>query len=127
VNGVVYSGHPSIFCLDVDGSATMVDPKPTFSSIAFSCPAGPFRTTDNDQPTAPQALFTAGPNNIATGYTPTFSQVFINGSNESGRVATNPTPFSSFLQSAGFIAAVSGPNDNWYVGWTCGLAGAASC
>ncbi len=127
LNGVVYSAHPSIPCLDVDGSATLADPKPTFSSIAFACAGGPYRTTDNDQPTAPEALFTAGPNNIATGYTPTFSQVFINGSNESGRVATNPAPFSAFFLATSYVGAVSGLNDNWYVGWTCGLAGAASC
>ncbi|MFM8375798.1 MAG: hypothetical protein ACKN9P_07045, partial [Phenylobacterium sp.] len=127
LNGVVYSANTSIPCLDVDGSATMTDPKPSFSSIAFSCAGGPYRTTDNDQATAPEALFTAGPNNIATGYTPTFSQVFINGSNESGRVATNPTPFSAFFLATSYIGAVSGLNDNWYVGWTCGLAGAASC
>jgi hypothetical protein len=53
--------------------------------------------------------------------------VFINGGNESGRVATNPTTFSSFFLATNFIGAVSGPNDTWFVGWTCGLAGATSC
>ena len=105
----------------------MADPKATFASIAFACGGGPYRTTDNDQATAPEALFTAGANNIATGYTQTFSQVFINGTNESGRVAANPTPVSAFFTSVSYIGAVSGLNDNWYVGWTCGLAGAASC
>jgi hypothetical protein len=42
-------------------------------------------------------------------------------------VATNPTPVSAFFTSVSYIGAVSGLNDNWYVGWTCGLAGAASC
>ena len=127
LNGVVYSANTAIPCLDVDGASTMADPKSTFASIAFACAGGPYRTTDNDQAAAPEALFTAGANNIATGYTPTFSQVFINGTNESGRVATNPTPVSAFFTSVSYIGAVSGLNDNWYVGWTCGLAGAASC
>jgi hypothetical protein len=127
LNGVVYSANTAIPCLDVDGASTMADPKTTFASVAFACAGGPYRTTDNDQPTGPATLFTAGPNNIATGYTPTFSQVFINGTNESGRVATNPTPVSAFFTSVSYIGAVSGLSDNWYVGWTCGLAGAASC
>ncbi|MCA3742295.1 MAG: hypothetical protein INE95_15210, partial [Phenylobacterium sp.] len=127
LNGVIYSAHPSIPCIDVDGSSTMTEPRPTFASVALSCGAGPFRTTDNDQPTGPETLFNAGQNNIATGYTPTFSQGFINGSNESGRVAANPIPVSSFFLATTYIGAVSSLNDNWYVGWTCGLAGAASC
>jgi hypothetical protein len=69
----------------------------------------------------------AGSNNLATGYIPTLTQVFINGGTESGRVATNPTTFSSFFLATNFIGAVSGPNDTWFVGWTCGLAGATSC
>ncbi len=127
VNGVFYTANTTPFCIDVDGAATVAAPAPTFRSVALSCPAGPYRTTDGDQDGAPQQLFEAGANNIATGFTPTFSQVFINGSNESGRVATNPTSVSSFFLVTSYIGAVSGPNDNWYVGWTCGLAGAASC
>jgi hypothetical protein len=42
-------------------------------------------------------------------------------------VATNPTPVSAFFLATNYIGAVSGLTDNWYVGWTCGLAGAASC
>ena len=127
INGFVYSANTSIFCLDIDGASTSTTPAPTFNSMAFSCGAGPYRTTDGDQDAAAATLFTARANNLATGYTPTFSQVFINGSNESARVATNPTPTSAFFLNAGFAGAVSGPNDNWYVGWTCGLAGGTAC
>lgn len=127
LNGVIYSANPAIPCLDIDDAATLAAPAPNFASVALSCGAGPFRTTDNNQNEGPAQRFTAGTNNISTGFTPTFSQVFINGSNESGRVATNPTPTSAFFLGVNYIGAVSGPNDNWYVGWTCGLAGAASC
>ena len=127
VNGLVVSENAAIFCLDIDGASTLADPKPTFRSVVFSCARGPYRTTDGDQDAAPEALFTAGTNNLATGYVSTLSQVFINGGNESGRLATNPTAVSPFFLAVSYIGAVSGPNDNWYVGWTCGLAGAASC
>jgi hypothetical protein len=127
LNGVVYSANTRIPCLDIDDAATVAAPAPTFRSVAFACGAGPFRTTDNNQDAAAEQLFSAGSNNIATGFTPTFSQVFINGGNESGRVATNPTSVSPFFLNVSYIGAVSGPSDTWYVGWTCGLAGAASC
>jgi len=127
LNGLIVSANTAIPCLDVDGASTVAAPAPTFNSVALACAGGPYRTTDGDQNTAPEALFTAGANNIATGYTPTLTQVFINGSNESGRVATNPTTVSPFFLATTYIGAVSGPNDNWYIGWTCGLAGAASC
>ena len=127
LNGVIYSASTRIPCLDIDDAATIAAPAPTFRSVAFACGAGPFRTTDNNQDAAAEQLFTAGANNIATGFTPTFSQVFINGGNESGRVASNPTAVSAFFLVTSYIGAVSGPNDTWFVGWTCGLAGAASC
>ena len=95
--------------------------------MVLSCAGGPYRTTDGDQDAQPEAIFTAGANNLATGYVSTLSQVFINGGNESGRIATNPTTVSAFFLAVTYIGAVSGPNDNWYVGWTCGLAGAAAC
>lgn len=127
LNGVVYSANTRIPCLDIDDAATVAAPAPTFNSVAFSCAGGPFRTTDGNQDAAAQQLFTAGANNISTGYTPSLAQVFINGGNESGRVATNPTAFSAFFQNVNYIGAVSGPGDVWYAGWSCGLAGATSC
>lgn len=127
LNGFVYSANTSVPCLDIDAASTVAAPAPTFRSVAFACAGGAYRTTDNDQDTQPEAIFTAGTNNIATGYTQTFSQVFINGSNESARVATNPTSTSAFFLNVPYAGAVSGPNDNWYVGWTCGLAGGTAC
>jgi hypothetical protein len=127
LNGFLYSANTAVPCLDIDGASTMTAPAPAFQSVAFSCGGGPYRTTDNDQGTAPETVLTASSTNVATGYTPTFSQVFINGSNESARAPTNPTTVSSFFLNVPYSGAVSGPNDTWYVGWTCGLAGAASC
>ena len=127
LNGLVTSPNTAIPCLDIDGAGTVADPKPTFRSVVLSCAGGPYRTTDGDQDAQPEAIFTAGANNLATGYVSTLSQVFINGGNESGRIATNPTTVSAFFLAVTYIGAVSGPNDNWYVGWTCGLAGAAAC
>jgi hypothetical protein len=73
LNGVAYSAHPSIPCLDVDGASTMADPKATFASIAFACGGGPYRTTDNDQPNTsaaasdqPHQVASAQPKAVAT-------------------------------------------------------------
>lgn len=127
LNGLVYSDNTRISCIDVDGASTIAAPGPTFRSVVLACAGGPYRTTDGDQDAAPEALFTAGTNNLATGYIPTLSQVFINGGNETGRLATNPTTVSPFFLAVNYIGAVSGPNDTWFVGWTCGLAGATAC
>ena len=127
LNGIFVSENTRIPCIDVDGASTIAAPGPTFRSVALTCAAGPFRTTDGDQDTAAAALFTAGTNNQATGYISTLTQVFINGGNESARVATNPTTDSPFFLGVSNIGAVFGTNDTWYVGWTCGLAGATAC
>ena len=127
LNGIFVSENTRIPCIDVDGASTIAAPGPTFRSVALTCAAGPFRTTDGDQDTAAAALFTAGTNNQATGYISTLTQVFINGGNESARVATNPTTVSPFFLGVSNIGAVFGANDTWYVGWTCGLAGATAC
>ncbi len=127
LNGLVVSANSRIPCLDVDGTSTIAAPAPAFRSVIFACAAGPYRTTDGDQDAAPAALFAAGTNNLDTGYVSTLTQVFINGGNESGRVATNPITISPFFLGVSNIGAVFGSNDNWYVGWTCGLAGSTAC
>ena len=127
LNGIFVSENTRIPCIDIDGASTIASPAPTFRSTVLSCAGGPFRTTDGDQAEAPATLFAAGNDNLSTGYIPTLSQVFINGGNEAARAATNPTTTSAFLLSVNFIGAVSGPSDSWYVGWTCGLAGATPC
>lgn len=114
-------------CLDVDdGSVTMQAENgaieeagpPIFRSTYFSCPT-PFR--DEADVTAAQIAAIFGGNNNVPDGTSTLQNLFVNGPNESGVVATSPVSFSSFFQNVGYIGAVRDASDLWFVGWTCGL------
>ena len=59
--------------------------------------------------------------------TSTLQSGFINGTNESGRPATNPTPVNAFFQAVNYIGAVRDASDTWWQGWTCGLAAGSTC
>lgn len=118
-NGVVAA--PT--CLDIDTSATVQltgadeDGPPKFASVLLACP-NPFVTDDDGIDEA--AIFNLGPN-TETG-TSTLQNVFINGANENAIPATSPVSLSSYFTTVSYIGAVRDANDNWWRGWTCGLA-----
>lgn len=114
-------------CLDIDTAATVqttgADERgvPRFNSVYFACGTTPF-VEDTDVTAAQIAtIFNAGTNNTAQG-TSTLTGTFINGANETAVPFFNPTPLSSFFQVVSYIGAVRDANDNWWRGWTCGLA-----
>ncbi|MFP5328539.1 MAG: hypothetical protein ACLGHC_00150 [Alphaproteobacteria bacterium] len=112
-------------CLDIDTAATVQtsgpdeDGPPKFASVFLACPT-PFVSDDDVTAAQIQAIFEAGPNN-STG-TSTLTAFFINGANENAVPATDPTTLSSFFTPVTYIGAVRDANDNWWRGWTCGLA-----
>lgn len=113
-------------CLDIDTAATVqtsgTDEKgvPRFSSVYLACTTAFLEDTDVTAAQI-QAIFNAGSNNTSNG-TSTLSSVFVNGANENAVVATNPTTLSPFFTAVSYIGAVRDANDNWWSGWTCGLA-----
>jgi len=123
LNSVV-TGSP--VCLDIDEAVTVqgadasLDEQgpPIFRSVFFSCSAA-FRD-EADVPASQIAAIFSGSNNMATG-TSTLQNIFVNGSNETGVAATNPTSISAFFQNVPYIGAVRDLNDLWFLGWTCGL------
>jgi hypothetical protein len=123
LNSIV-TGAP--ICLDIDeavtvqaaGSGPDEQGPPIFRSVFFSCQA-PFRD-EADVTAAEIAAIFGGNNNVSNGVS-TLQNVFVNGSNENGVVATNPTSFSAFFQNVPYIGAVRDQNDLWFLGWTCGL------
>jgi len=129
-NGTAIGGE----CLDIDTAATVqasgaaTDEKgaPRFNSVYFAC-GTPF-VNDSDV-TAAQiaAIFNLGANNTANG-TSTLLSTFINGPSENAVTATSPAGLSSYFSNVSYIGAVRDANDNWWRGWTCGLASnEASC
>ncbi len=97
---------------------------PVFQSVLLSGCNPAFLGSDTVTNARVQQIFSAGSNNRST-YTPTLTNLFINGANES-----RATPFdastlndsTNFLVKTDYIGAVSGPNDTWYQNWTCNSA-----
>lgn len=132
VNGIVVS--PSA-CLDIDQATTVqaADPArdeagpPIIRSVLFACTP----RDDADADTFEAAAFDAAgnTNNVTTGYTPTLTNLFVNGATETAATAFNaallnttfvvaPYPAGNFT-TTNYVGAVSGASDLWYRGWTC--------
>ncbi|ODT87835.1 hypothetical protein [Phenylobacterium sp. SCN 70-31] len=123
INGIHVSTNPTTACLDVDDTST-VAAAPRWDSVVFAC-AIAFREDTNVTAAQVATLFNAGANNSST-HTSTLSG-FVNGSNEMGRVATNPQAIYAFFDNVTYIGAVRDASDTWWQGWTCGLSAGSSC
>jgi ABC-type transport system substrate-binding protein len=69
-----------------------------------------------------QAAFGAGSNNNADSFVNTLTMTFLNGANESGVVATDPSALNAFftaLPTPFQIGVAWTGNNTWYTGWTC--------
>lgn len=124
INGVFTTANAATACIDVDDTST-VAAAPRWDSVVLACGALPFRNDSGVDAAQVTTLFNAGSNNSAS-HTSTLSG-FVNGSNEMGRVATNPQAIYAFFDNVTYIGAVRDANDTWWSGWTCGLATGSSC
>ena len=151
VNSILTT-NPSHSCLRISDSRTAgatVDATtdengaPVFRSVAMQClttrpfigsPLSGQTLTDADV----AAIFGSGSNNNnATTYTPTLTNLFINGANETAVTAFDQTTLNGrvfngititpagFFDRTTYIGAVSGASDTWYQGWTCNSTTAA--
>jgi hypothetical protein len=111
-------------CLRLNGSGA-VPATVLARSTVLNCNAAKFLGTGSYNAAATTTQFGAGANNNRDTFTPTFTSLFVNGSNESGVVAFDPTTLSSFFSATTFIGAVQSLADTWYAGWTCN-SGAAN-
>ncbi|HEX9947956.1 MAG TPA: hypothetical protein VGA98_10485 [Allosphingosinicella sp.] len=133
-------------CLDIDATggttirgtdAALQDVgSPVFRSLVLACPTA-FRDDANVTVAEIQAIFGSGSNGNNSAFTSSLTNLFINGANESGVAATDPTPFNADqfatvnaaapnrLEAVSYIGAVRNASDNWFAGWTCN-AGYAS-
>ena len=129
MDAAMYNGTmaaPNSACLDIDQAPTIQETgpdekgPPRFASVYFDC-APPF--VDDSDVSAAQiaAIFNGGANNTANG-TSTLTNLFINGATENAVPFTSLAGLSAFFTDVGYIGAVRDANDNWWRGWTCGLA-----
>jgi hypothetical protein len=129
VNSVVVSAA-NTSCLRIDDAATIrpadsglqdVGP-PRFESVVLDCTT-PFVNGSGGGATAAQAeaIFRTGSNNRSP-FTNTLTATFVNGANEAGVPAFNPTALSSFFDAVSYIGAVRDASDTSFRGWTCNSA-----
>jgi hypothetical protein len=130
-------------CIDIDetggtttrgADATLQDiGAPIFRSVVLACPTA-FRSDNNVTPEAIAAIFGSGSNNNNSNFTISLTNVFVNGANENGVTATDPTTFNADqfagsgqpntgapnrLENVSFIGAVRNAQDTNFQGWTC--------
>jgi hypothetical protein len=123
INGIHTTANTATACLDVDTPSTQAA-GPRWDSVVLACSTA-FRNDTDVDGAAAAALFNGGANNSST-HTSTLSG-FVNGSNEAGRVATNPQAIYAFFDNVTYIGAVRDANDTWWQGWTCGLSTGSNC
>ncbi|HLL59189.1 MAG TPA: hypothetical protein VK391_04780 [Allosphingosinicella sp.] len=127
-------------CIDIDetgGTTTRANNAglqdvgpPVFRSVVLACPTA-FRSDNNVTPDAIAAIFGSGTNNNNSAFTISLTSVFVNGPNETGVAATDPTTFNADafatvntgapnrLEAVSFIGAVRNAQDTNFAGWTC--------
>ena len=126
-NGVIVKSGGA--CLRIDeednaapGSRAEELGPPMFNSVLLGCTAA--------AGSAVETYANAGTNN-QLGYTPTLTNLFVNGATEAAATVYNPTALSTFFTAPTFVGAADAAA-TWYQGWTCNSAsanfnGASSC
>lgn len=130
-------------CLDIDGTggsttraadAALQDlGAPVFRSVVMGGCTNPF-TNDGNLQAETATAFATGTNNNNSTFTSSLISVFINGANETGVAATDPTAFNADtfagagqpnaaapnrLSAVTYVGAVQNAGDTWYQGWAC--------
>jgi hypothetical protein len=114
-NGVIDTDTET--CLRIDETVTIAA-DPDFQSVVGDCdPARPFRGDSGNTDADVKAEWDAGANNNEA-FTITLAGI-INGTNETGVAAFDPTPWGAFFQMVSYIGAVQDDADTWYRNWTC--------
>ena len=128
-NGLITTGAS---CIRID-SATTVQPAnpaldengpPVFQSVSMQCNDRPFRGSNGPDDAAVRAIFELGTNNSST-YTPSLTDLFVNGATETALTPFDAKTLASFFDTTAYVGAVADANDTWYAGWTCNSATAS--
>lgn len=109
-NGVVVKTGNCLRVNEEDGAAAGSRAEemgpPIFNSVLFACTVAAGSSVEG--------YINAGTSN-ALNYTSTLTNLFVNGSNESGAAIYNPTALSSFFTASTYVGAV-GTGDTWFQG-----------
>ena len=108
---------------------------PVFRSVVFSgCGATPYVGANSVTDAQVTAIFGSGATNNNGNYTPTLTNLFVNGANETAVPSFNASTLNGqtfngitltpagFFDNTAYIGAVRDATDTWYQGWTCNSA-----
>ena len=116
VNGIIAT--PNNECIRINGSGT-TPATLVARSVVLQCNATKYLGTGTYSATQVATFFGTGANNNNDAFTTSFASLFVNGTNETAVVGTDPTTFSAFFTATNYIGAVKDAHDTWYAGWTC--------
>jgi hypothetical protein len=120
INGMIIT--PNNECIRMNGSSASgsAPVSLTARSVVLQCNAAKFLNTGSFAGTTTvQTSFGSGSNNNNDAFTSTLTALFVNGTNETGVVATDPKTLSTFFDTTTFIGAVQNTAGNWATQWTC--------
>lgn len=119
INGIIAT--PNNECVRMNGSGT--SPATLVArSVVLQCNATKYLGSGLYTAAQVATSFGTGANGNNDAFTTSFSSLFINGTNETAVVGTNPTTFNSYFTATNYIGAVKDASDTWYAGWTCNSA-----
>lgn len=111
-------GFNSATTVQAAGAAADEQGPPVFRSVSMQCNASPFRGTNGVTDAQVQAIFDGGTNN-RTAYTPSLTNLFVNGATETAFAPFDAKTLNAFFDTTAYVGAVRDANDTWYQGWTC--------
>jgi len=119
INGIIAT--PNNECVRMNGSGT--SPATLVArSVVLQCNATKYLGSGSYTAAQVATSFGTGANGNNDAFTTSFSSLFINGTNETAVVGSNPTTFNSYFTATNYIGAVKDASDTWYAGWTCNSA-----
>ena len=128
MNGVVF--YTGAECLDYetagndDATFDGIGTDPSFQSVVFDCAAG-FSVANPNNAALDAAIAADANNDIA--FTNSLVNGFVNGTNEDGVTAFDPTGVDPFFEAVDYVGAVEDLSDRWWADWSCGLEAATPC
>ena len=126
VNGVLVS--PNYPCLNISRAQTAsttanaaIDEAgaPVFRSVLLQCGSTKYLGTNGVTASQTQAIFGAGANNNNDTYTPSLTNLFINGATENAVAAFDAKSLDAFFDTTSYVGAVHDASDTWFQQWTC--------
>lgn len=115
INGIIAT--PNNECIRMNGSGSTPATLNAYS-VVMTCNATKFIGTGAYSASQVSGFFNVTGRNNDDGFTSTLNG-YTNGTNETGKQATDPKTISAFFDTTTWIGAVRNASDTWYAGWTC--------